>query len=59
LLHQVEQHVADGRVVALLHSFLTQGVLEGVDRWEPEAGTPQGAVITPPTTWQKEPSSSR
>lgn len=47
LLRRVEERVADGRVVDLMERFLNQGVLEGLEQWEPEAGTPQGAVISP------------
>ena len=47
LLMEVEQEVADGRVLELLRAYLKQGVLEGLKTWEPEAGTPQGAVISP------------
>lgn len=39
--------VSDGRIVALLDRFLAQGVLEGLATWTPEAGTPQGAVMSP------------
>ena len=34
-------------VLALIEMFLTQGVLDGLDRWTPESGSPQGAVISP------------
>ena len=44
---RVEAKVADGRVLKLLEAFLTQGVLEEMNLWTPEAGTPQGAVISP------------
>jgi RNA-directed DNA polymerase len=47
LVARVQQRVADGRVLALLASFLTQGVLEGLDAWTPAEGTPQGAVVSP------------
>ena len=47
LLAEVEQEVADGRVLELLRAYLKQGVLEGLKTWEPEAGTPQGAVVSP------------
>ena len=47
LLACVQQRIADGRVVALITSYLSQGVMEGTEQWEPEAGTPQGAVISP------------
>jgi RNA-directed DNA polymerase len=47
LLARVKTRVADGRVLKLLEAFLQQGVLEGMSLWTPEAGTPQGAVISP------------
>jgi RNA-directed DNA polymerase len=40
--------VADGRVLALVESFLRAGVLEENQGWQPtERGTPQGGVISP------------
>jgi len=47
LMAQVQTKVADGRVLALLESFLKQGVMDGLERWTPSAGSPQGAVISP------------
>lgn len=47
LLKRVEEKVADGRVLELLRKYLKQGVLEDMREWQPEAGTPQGAVISP------------
>lgn len=47
LLKQIEEKVADGRVLELIHKYLKQGVLEEMQEWTPEAGTPQGAVMTP------------
>jgi RNA-directed DNA polymerase len=47
LMAEVERKVADGRVLDLVRAYLNQGVMEGLERWEPEAGTPQGAVISP------------
>jgi RNA-directed DNA polymerase len=47
LLARVEEKVADGRVLALIAAYLQQGVMEGMKLWQPEAGTPQGAVISP------------
>lgn len=47
LLELVEERIADGRVLRLLEAFLTQGIMEGAKCWEPESGTPQGAVISP------------
>lgn len=48
LLALVKTRVADGRVLALVESFLRAGVLETAKGWQPtERGTPQGGVISP------------
>lgn len=47
LLACVGTKVSDGRVLALLEAFLDQSVMDGAASWTPEAGTPQGAVISP------------
>ena len=47
LMERVKAKVSDGRILKLLDAFLTQGVLEEMNLWTPEAGTPQGAVISP------------
>jgi len=48
LMALVKQRVADGRVLALVESFLRAGVLETAKGWQPtERGTPQGGVISP------------
>jgi RNA-directed DNA polymerase len=48
LMALVEARVADGRVLALVESFLRAGVLEESKGWQPtERGTPQGGVISP------------
>jgi RNA-directed DNA polymerase len=48
LLALMKQRVADGRVLALVGSFLRAGVLEESKGWQPtERGTPQGGVISP------------
>ena len=39
--------VSDGRVLELIERFLKQEVMDGMERWTPEEGTPQGAVISP------------
>jgi RNA-directed DNA polymerase len=44
----VRMRISDGRVLTLLESYLTQGVMNELREWEPtERGTPQGAVISP------------
>ncbi len=47
LMEQMAEKVSDGRVLELVQAFLTQGVLEEMNFWTPEAGTPQGGVISP------------
>ena len=47
LLARVGQKVSDGRLLALVEAFLDQGVLDGLEEWTPEHGTPQGAVCSP------------
>jgi len=48
LMELVRAKVADGLVLDLLEGYLKQGVIGELGQWEPtEAGTPQGAVISP------------
>jgi RNA-directed DNA polymerase len=47
LLARVRRKIADGRVLELVAAFLRQPVMEGLEGWTPEEGTPQGAVISP------------
>ena len=48
LMEAVKEHIADGAVLRIIESFLKQGVMESGKDWKPtEAGTPQGAVISP------------
>ena len=48
LLALVKERVADGRVLALVESFLRAGVREAAKGWQPtERGTPQGGVLSP------------
>jgi len=47
LLALVREKVSDGKVLKLLERFLEQDVMDGMKRWTPVAGTPQGSVISP------------
>lgn len=47
LLKRAGEQVSDGRVLTLIAAYLNQGILEGMERWTPQDGTPQGAVISP------------
>jgi RNA-directed DNA polymerase len=48
LMSLLWQRISDGRVLALIEAFLTQGVMESGRDWQPTTkGTPQGAVLSP------------
>lgn len=47
LTRRVEEKVSDGRVIEILQMYLRQDVMDGMECWTPEGGTPQGAVISP------------
>jgi RNA-directed DNA polymerase len=47
LMQRVEERISDGRILALLRSWLDQDILHGMQQWTPTEGTPQGAVISP------------
>lgn len=47
LLARARERVADGRVLRLLEMFLKRGVMERGEVTEPDAGTPQGGVLSP------------
>lgn len=47
LLDIVQQKISDRRVLGLIEMFLNQGIMEEMREWIPEAGVPQGAVLSP------------
>jgi RNA-directed DNA polymerase len=47
LLARLKEKVSDGKVLELIETYLRNKVLEGMEGWEPEAGTPQGSAISP------------
>jgi len=47
LMSDVATKIADGSLLDLIESYLEQDVMDGLKRWQPEKGTPQGAVISP------------
>ena len=48
LMRLVEAKIADGRVLALIRSYLDQGIMDdGQEHPAGERGTPQGAVLSP------------
>jgi RNA-directed DNA polymerase len=47
LMALVGGSISDGHVLSLIESFLHQDIMTDAARWQPEAGTPQGAVLSP------------
>ncbi|MBV6518010.1 MAG: hypothetical protein HCAMLNBO_00607 [Candidatus Brocadia fulgida] len=47
VMEEVEEQIADGRILEMIEGYLKQGTMDGLKEWEAEKGTPQGAVISP------------
>ena len=47
LMKLVEEKVSDGAVLRLIEGYLKHEVMDGLERWKPEQGSPQGAIISP------------
>jgi RNA-directed DNA polymerase len=47
LMEQIRRRIADKRVLGLIEQFLKQEIMDGMEQWTPETGSPQGAVISP------------
>jgi RNA-directed DNA polymerase len=47
LLERIREKVSDSRILKLIEMFLRQGIMDGLESWTPEQGSPQGAVISP------------
>lgn len=47
LMGEVSERISDGQVLELIRAFLNQDIIQGMKRWTPTGGTPQGAVISP------------
>jgi RNA-directed DNA polymerase len=47
LLELLERKISDRSILSLLKQMLQQQVLDTAKEWTPEAGTPQGAAISP------------
>lgn len=47
LLDLVERKISDRRILGLVRQFFDQGIMEELHTWTPEAGVPQGAVLSP------------
>lgn len=47
LLELVRESISDSRVQRLIGQFLDQSIMEELREWTPDAGVPQGAVLSP------------
>jgi len=47
LMSRVREKVSDGKLLRLIELFLNQEIMEDMKCWNPVAGTPQGAVLSP------------
>ncbi|MGB6067019.1 MAG: group II intron reverse transcriptase/maturase [Desulfomonilaceae bacterium] len=47
LMARIREKIADSPLLALVDSFLRQRVMDTMEGWIPERGTPQGAVLSP------------
>ena len=47
LMARIEERISDGRVLDLIRGWLTTEIMQGLERWTPVMGSPQGAVISP------------
>lgn len=47
LKEEIRRRVSDQKILGLIDGFLNQAVLDGLERWTPNMGSPQGAVISP------------
>lgn len=47
LIQRLQEKIADGSVLSLIEKFLKASILEDTAEWTPEAGAPQGAVLSP------------
>jgi RNA-directed DNA polymerase len=47
MIGHVGEKVSDGRIIEILEAYMKQDIMDGLERWIPEEGTPQGAIISP------------
>jgi len=47
LMDRLREKIADGAILKLIESFLQADILDGMEKWTPTAGAPQGAVLSP------------
>lgn len=47
LMERVAEKISDSAVLTLIQKYLEAEVMDGMERWTPERGSPQGAIISP------------
>jgi RNA-directed DNA polymerase len=47
LMELIGKRVADKPVLSLIEKYLKQDIMDGLEQWTPDQGSPQGAVISP------------
>jgi RNA-directed DNA polymerase len=47
MIERVEEKISDGTVIEIIEAYMKQDIMDGMERWTPEEGTPQGAIISP------------
>ena len=47
LMELISRKVSDSRVLKVVEAYLNQSVMDSIKCWQPEQGTPQGAVLSP------------
>ena len=47
LMELVRSKISDSRILQLIQKYLDQQIMEEMKHWTPEAGVPQGAVLSP------------
>lgn len=47
LMRLIKESISDSRVLGLIKKFLDQSILDELKEWTPDAGVPQGAVLSP------------
>ncbi len=47
LMDLIASKISDRRILKLIQKYLDQGIMEDCKEWTPEAGVPQGSVLSP------------
>jgi RNA-directed DNA polymerase len=47
LMSLLEMRISDQPLLDLIHKYLKQDIVDGLEKWSPVEGTPQGAVLSP------------